>query len=156
MLYKPYNEYVKFLELKIKNNRLNYQDAHSFVYDKPHRKTISKNENTNTEKDPKKVTPLYRLVHFIHILKNTKIGTKIEMLEQLHVGSTKVDNFEILGTSIPFRIKNDGTRLLSSNLIQKHYSFEAVAHRKDSDSNKISFTIVINNVKKSKYYNIGK
>ena len=156
VLYKPYDEYVKPLELKIKNNRLSYKDAYSFVYDKPHRRTVSRNENSDAKKGPKKVTPLYRLVRFIHIPKNTKIGTKIETLEQLRVGSAKVDNFEILDSSIPFRIEKDGTLLLSLNLTQKHYSFEAVAHTKDGDSNKISFTIIIDNVKESKYYKVGK
>ena len=154
VLYKPYNEYVKPLETKIKNNSLTYEDAYSFVYDKPVRKPISK--TTKEKNKVKKVRPLYRLVRFIHIPKNTKIGTEIETLEQLRAGSAKVDSFEILASSIPFRIDRDGTLVLSSALTKKHYSFEAIAHTKDGNSNKISFTIIIDELKDTKFFKVNK
>lgn len=148
VLYKPYNEYVLPLESKMKNNTLTYNDAYSFVYDKKDKKTLTKKEKNRV----KKIIPLYRLVRFLHIPKNTKIGTEIETLEQLRVGSAKVDSFEILDSSVPFRINNDGTLIVSWNLTKKHYSFKAIAHTKDGDSNKIEFTIVIDKVKDTKFY----
>ena len=154
VLYKPYNEYVKPLETMIKNNKLTYEDAYSFVYDKPYRKTVPKKEKEKNK--VKKVVPLYRLVRFLHIPKNTKIGTELETLEQLRVGSAKVDDFEILDSSIPFRIKNDGTLVVSLNLTKDQYSFEAIAHTKHGDSNKISFTIVIDELKDTKFYKVIK
>ena len=154
VLYKPYDEYVKPLETKIKNNDLTYEDAYSFVYDKPSKKVVS--QKVKEKNRAKKVKPLYRLVRFIHIPKNTKIGTEIETLEQLRAGSAKVDSFEILASSIPFRIDRDGTLVLSSALTQDHYSFEAVAHTQDGISNKISFTIVIDKLKDTKYYKVNK
>jgi len=154
VLYKPYNEYVKPLETKIKNNNLSYEDAYSFVYDKPSIKTVS--QKVKEKNKVKKLVPLYRLVRFIHIPKNTKIGTEIEILEQLREGSAKVDSFEILASSIPFKIDRDGTLIVSFNLTKDHYSFEAVAHTKDGDSNKISFTIIIDDVNENKYYKVVK
>ena len=152
ILYKPYDEYAKPLETKIKNNRLTYEDAYSFVYDKISKKAVSK--DVNEKNKVKKVIPLYRLVRFIHIPRNTTIGTEIETLEQLRVGSSKVDDFEILASSIPFRIDKKGTLIVSLNLTEEHYSFEAIAHTKDGDSNKISFTIIIDQLKDDKYYKV--
>ncbi|MEA1892881.1 MAG: hypothetical protein U9N33_09230 [Campylobacterota bacterium] len=148
VLYKPYKEYVIPLENKIKNNNFTYEEAYSFVYDKREKKNLKKTEKEKV----KKVVPLYRLVRFLHIPKNTKVGTEIETLEQLRKGSAKVDYFEIIEPSIPFRIKNDGTLVVSLNLTKQQYSFEAIARTKDGDSNKISFTIIIDELRDSKFY----
>jgi hypothetical protein len=67
-----------------------------------------------------------------------------------------VDSFEILASSIPFRIDRDGTLVLSSALTKGHYSFEAVAHTKDGDSNKIEFTIIIDELKDTRFYKVRK
>lgn len=153
VLYKPFDEYVKPLETKIKNNTFTYKDAYSFVYD-PYHRTVPKKKN---EKDSiKKVIPLYRLVRFIHIPQNTNIGTEIETLEQLRVGSAKVDGFEILGSSMPFRISQKGTVTVSLPLTKEHYSFRAIAHTKDGDSNKIEFTIIIDDLEDKKFYKVSK
>ncbi len=146
VLYKPYNESVKPLETKIKNNTLTSKDANSFVYE-PYTRTVSKKEKNSV----KKVKPLYRLVRFIHIPQNMKIGTEIETLEQLRVGSAKVDSFEILGESMPFRIDQKGTVTVSLPLTKEHYSFTAIAHTKDGNSNKIEFTIIIDKLKDTEF-----
>ena len=153
VLYKPFNAYVKPLETKIKNNTFRYKDAYSFVYD-PYHRTVPKKKNE--KESVKKVIPLYRLVRFIHLPQNTKIGTEIETLEQLREGSAKVDSFEILGSSMPFRIDPKGTVTVSLPLTKKSYSFTAIAHTKDGDSNKIEFTIIIDKLKDTKFYKVTK
>jgi len=153
VLYKPYDKYVTPLESKIKENHLTYEDAYHFVYDAPIREAATPPEKNHKHK---KVKPLYPLVRFIHIPKNIIIGTKIETLKQLRAGSAQVDGFEILASSIPFRLDRRGTLTLASALTKDHYSFEAVAHTKDGDSNKISFTIIVDGLKDTKFYKVGK
>jgi len=148
VLYKSYSEYIKSLESKIKENTLTYKDAFEYVYKKKDYKKVSKKSTI------KKIVPLYRLVVFLHIAKNTKIGTEIVKLEILREGSASVENFEIRSANIPFKISKKGSVTLSRALRKESYSFEAVAHTKDGDSNKISFTIVIDKIKEEKYYKV--
>ena len=153
VLRKPYDPYVLALEKKIKKNTLSYQDADHFVYNKTETKDVKKKK----DKDGVKIIkPLYRLIVFLHIPKNSTIGSTITTLKPLRVGSAKVDEFEILGTSVPFRIDNRGVVTLSLELTQKVYSFNAVAHTKHGNSNNIEFTIIVDPVKESKFYNIAK
>ena len=149
-LYKPYDDYVKPLEKKIKNNTLIYKDAFSFVYEGSYSKKVLTQKNDEN----KKVAPLYKLVVFLHIPRNTKSGTEIVKLKQLREGSAKVDGFELINSTVPFRINRDGRVVLSASLREDSYDFEAIAHTQDGDSNKISFTIVIDKIKDTKYYKI--
>ena len=150
VLYKPYTEYVKPLEKKIKENRLTHKDAYRFVYEEatPH-KAVRQDSGKQ-----KKVAPLYRLVVFLHIPRNTKRMTEIVTLQQLRVGSAKVEKFELSDPTVPFRITNKGSVVLSSSLKEDVYNFEVIAHTKDGDSNKISFTIIIDKPKDSQFYKI--
>jgi len=149
-LYKSYDDHVRPLERKIKNNTLTREDAYDFVYEKSSHKRVL----TQKIDEPKKVKPLYRLVVFLHIPRNTKRGTEIVKLKRLREGSAKVDGFELNNSNVPFRISSDGSVVLSAVLREDVYDFEAVAHTKDGDSNKISFTIVVDNVKEGKYYKL--
>jgi len=148
VLYKPFIEYLKPLEQKIKSNTLKYDDAIKYVYERPIHKKVSNKSRVE------KIQPLYRLVVFLHIPQNTKLGTEIVKLEKLREGSAKVDSFEILNNAVPFRMTKEGKLFLAKELDEESYSFEAVAHTKDGDSNKISFTIVIDNVEDTKFYNV--
>ena len=150
VLRKPYNPDGLTLEKKIKENRLSYQEAHSFVYDKAVKKVTKKKEVNGV----KKVKPLYRVLVFKHIPKNSEIGREVTILKQLRVGSAKVDSFEILERSIPFRIDNNGIVTLSSQLTQDDYNFHAVAHTKHGDSNTIEFTIIVDPINKNQFYTI--
>ena len=109
---------------------------------------------TQKSGEHKKVKPLYRLVVFLHIPRNTERGTEIVKLKKLREGSAKVDGFELSNVNVPFRISSDGSVVLSASLREDVYDFGAIAHTKDGDSNKISFTIIIDNIKDSKYYKI--
>lgn len=148
LLYKPYKDNLKLLEKKIKNNVLTYNEAYNFVNNNKKTKEVIKKNKI------KKVIPLYRLVVFLHIPQNTKIGTKLVKLEQLRRGSAQVESFEILKANMPFRVTKDGTFKVSSSLKEDSYSFEAIAHTKDGDSNKISFTVVIDKIKDDRYLKI--
>ncbi len=148
VLYKSYTEYVKPLERKIKSNTLTYKDAFEYVYKKQYNKKVSKKSTI------KKIVPLYRLVVFLHIPKNTRAGTEIVKLEKLREGSARVESFEIRSANIPFKISKEGSVTLTRALKKEVYSFEAVAHTKDGDSNKISFTIVVDKIKEEKYYKV--
>jgi len=150
VLYKPYDEYLKPLKNKIKKNSLTYQEAYRFVYDKQSVKKIPKKESENI----KKIAPLYRLIVFLHIPQNTKLGTTLVKLKQLRKGSAMVDEFEIFSANIPFKIQRDGTFKVSARLSKESYSFEAIAHTKDGNSNRISFTIVVDKIKNDRYYKI--
>jgi hypothetical protein len=148
VLYKSYDNYLKPLQNKIEKNTLTYQDAYNFVYNNQLEKKILKKKSRAI----KKVAPLYRLIVFLHIPQNTKQGTTLVELEQLRKGSAIVEKFEILSSNIPFKINRDGTLKVSARLSKESYSFEALAHTKDGDSNKINFTIIIDEVKEEKYY----
>ena len=157
ILYKPYLEYVIPLEKEFKNGKFTYDDAYNFVYGKTNKQSVQIIDSVDNN-ETLKIAPLYRLVLFFHIPQNTKIGTELKTLKQLRVGTSPVDNFEILQSSIPFKIKKDGTLIVSSmlDINQDNYSFEAIAHTEDGDSNKISFTIVIDKLKDSEFYKLSK
>lgn len=149
-LYKSYNDDVRPLEKKIRNNTLDYKDAFSFVYEISHSREAVKHKSDKN----RKIAPLYRLVVFLHIPRNTKRTTEIIKLEKLREGSAKVDRFELSNKNVPFRINHEGSVILSGNLSEDVYGFEAIAHTKDGDSNTISFTIIIDKIKDTKYYKV--
>ena len=155
VVYKPYDPYILALEKKIKENSLSYQEASSFVYDEIPAKIIKK-KNIAAKDGIKKVKPLYRVLVFKHIAKNSEIGTEVITLQQLRVGSAKVDSFKILESSIPFRVDNNGVVTLSSKLTQTSYNFHAIAHTKHGNSNKIEFTMIVDPVKDDKFYKLTK
>ena len=145
VVYKSHREDIKRLEKKIKKGTLTKKDAFEFVYEqKKHSYSIAKNKK-------RKLKPLYRIVVFLHIPKNEKFGSEIIRLKQLRKGSSPVENFEVLSENIPFRIKKNGSVIISSILKEDSYSFEAVAHTKDGKSNKINFTIVIDSVEEKQF-----
>jgi len=148
VVYKPYDPDILTLEKMIKENKLSYQEAHHFVYDKREKRVVKHNSKK------KKVKTLYRLIVFKHIPNNMSLGTEITILKPLRVGSAPVDGFEILGDSMPFRIDNQGKVTLARALTQTRYSFNAVAHTKDGDSNIIEFNIIIDPVKEKKFYKV--
>ncbi len=150
VLNKSYDEYLKPLKEKINKNTLSYKDAYSFVYNKVLVKNTIKPKTTKT----KKVKPLYRLVVFLHVPQNAKIGTTLTQLKQLRKGSASVDAFEILGGSVPFRIDKNGVCKVAARMSKKSYSFDAIAHTKDGNSNKIGFVVVIDKIKNDSYYKI--
>jgi len=155
VVYRPYDPYVLTLEKKIKENSLSYQEAYRFVYDKTATK-ITEKKKIKDKDGIKKVKPLYRVLVFKHIAKNSEIGTEVTTLEQLRIGSAKVDSFEILESSIPFRIDNDGVLTLSSQLTQSSYTFHAVAHTEHGDSNTIEFTMIVDPIKGDTFYKLTK
>ena len=149
VLRKLYDPDVMDLEKKIKVGAFRHQDAYDFVYVKSLRKHKRK------EKDGVKIVkPLYRLIVFKHIPKNTALGTTITTLKPLRVGSAKVDEFEILGDTVPFRIDRQGKLILAAQLLQPRYSFDAIAHTKDANSNKIEFNIIIDQINKQDRYKL--
>ncbi len=80
---------------------------------------------------------------------NVKIGTKVDKIETLVPGISPIEHFAILNPDVPFAVDMNGTIYTTGPLdyeMKKSYQFYLIAKTKAGNSNKLKYTITLNDI----------